>query len=92
MPAVPSRHIAIVFELERVGSQVIAVPADCRFLSVAAKGQAIRLFGLCDPELPKVRREVKIISTGHRIDGNAWEFAGTAVTRGRVFHVFVEIE
>lgn len=71
----------------------IKVPAGAKILSVAWVKPHVRLFALVDPEVPKVRREISMLSTGNELDGVAWEFVGTVVAPlGLVFHVFIAPE
>lgn len=68
------------------------MPAGAKVMSVAWRKSRVVLWALVDPEVPKVKRRVKLLSTGNEISGEGWEFAGTALApRDRIFHVFLEI-
>ena len=71
---------------------VIEMPAGAKVLSVGWQKPHVKLWALVDPEVPKVKRRVKLLSTGNEIVGEGWEFAGTALAPlDLVFHVFLEI-
>ena len=66
------------------------VPADARPLSVGWEDGHCCLWMIADPEVPKVTRRPLLLSTGHELAGDGFEFCGTIQAPGRrVFHVFI---
>jgi hypothetical protein len=87
-PAQQTRATIWRFDMEHGGS--IKIPAGARLLSCAWRDGGIKLWALCDPEVPKVERRVHMVSTGHDI-ADAWEFCGTVLHGpNEVWHVFLE--
>lgn len=85
-----TRGTILKFDLAHEGE--IVVPAGAKVLSVGWQKPHVRMWMLADPELPKVKRRVKLLSTGHEIVDDGWEFAGTALAPlALVHHVFLEI-
>lgn len=80
-----------IWKLDLAHNREIKLPAGAKLLSVGFQKPHVRLWALVDPEVPKVKRRVKLLSTGHELVGDGWEFAGTVLAPlGLVFHVFVE--
>lgn len=86
----PSRRSIWSFEIKH--GAVISPPAGAKILSVAWHDGKPILWTLADPEVPKVKRRVEMISTGLEIYGENWEYAGLVIApAGKLWHVFVEI-
>jgi hypothetical protein len=78
------------YDLEHDG--VIEMPAGAKVLSTGWQKPHVRMWVLVDPEIPKVKRRVKLLSTGNEIVGDGWEFVGTVLaTPDLVHHVFLEV-
>lgn len=73
----------------------INVTIGARMLSVTWDKQAEKpvLHVMVNPTLPKLNRQVRVVSTAFHLVGEHWEFVGTATApRKMVWHVFVESE
>lgn len=80
------------YDLEHDG--VLEMPAGAKVLSVGWDKVRILpvLYVLVDPEVPKLKRRVKLLSTGNELIGDGWDFAGTVHgPLSTVHHVFLEI-
>lgn len=83
-----------IWKYEVENNHVLELPAGARVLSVGWDKLRLipMLYVLVDPEVPKVKRRVKVLTTGHEITGDNWEFAGSAMAPLAVaYHVFLEI-
>jgi len=78
------------FPLVQLNVQFVSIPFGARFLSVTVKNGQLTAYALVDLQLPKVQRKVLVVSTGKQIPSERWEFVGTAVEEGKVWHVFAE--
>ncbi len=90
MEGPPTRRSIWSFEIKQ--GAIITPPAGAKILSVAWWKGAPMIWTLADPEVPKVRRRVEMLSTGLEIYGENWEYAGMITSpEGKLWHVFVEI-
>jgi hypothetical protein len=66
------------------------MPADARILHLEVQAGLPCFWALVDPSKPKVRRQFRIVGTGHPIDFPTDKFVGTyLVEHGAfIFHVF----
>lgn len=89
-PAQQTRGSIWKYDLAHDG--VLEVPAGAKILSVGWQKPHVRMWALVDPEVPKVKRRVKLLNTGNEVTGDGWEFAGTVhAPLELTFHVFLEI-
>lgn len=81
-----------IWKYELANDGVLEMPAGAKVMSVGWKKPHLWMWVLVDPEVPKVKRRVKLLSTGNEVVGEGWEFAGTVLAPlGLVHHVFLEI-
>lgn len=80
----------VSFTLVQLHVQFVSIPFGAKFLSVSVKNGQLTAYALVDPQLPKVQRKVLVVSTGNQIPSEKWEFVGTALEKGNVWHVFAE--
>jgi hypothetical protein len=86
-----TRQVILKFTIQdNVAS--IQAPAGAKVLSCAWQDEAVQIWLLADPEIPKVNRTVLLHTTGHTVYGEKWEFCGTVIaSKKRVFHVFLTL-
>lgn len=75
------------YDLEHGGT--IQIPAGARIMAVAWLNDGLKLWAMCDPEMPKMKRVIHMISTGHTV-GETWDYCGTVPHGTDVWHVFLE--
>lgn len=75
------------YDLEHGGA--IQIPAGARLLSVQWLDGGLKLWAMCDADLPKMKRKIHMISTGHDVH-ETWDYAGTVLNGKDVWHVFLE--
>lgn len=70
--------------------QFLGVPAGAQALTVQVQGGLLKLWALVDPDQPEVRKEIRIIGTGHAIPADPGRYIGTFQMHGGglVFHAF----
>lgn len=91
MPETDQKTRGVIVKYDLANETELMIPAGARVLSVGWQRPHVRLWMLVDPQVPKVKRRVLMLSTGHEIVGDNWEFCGTAQAPiGLVFHVFLE--
>ena len=88
-PADTARSVVLSYALRLEHGEQLQIPAGAKALSVAWHDGGIRLYVLADPEVPKVFRRVRVISTGNEMRGDGWDFAGTVVRGRKIWHVFL---
>jgi hypothetical protein len=69
---------------------VLQLPAGMRVLSAAWFDGGPKLWVAADPEIPKVKCRVHMVSTGHELPADRVEFVSTIIREQQVWHVFVE--
>lgn len=83
---------SVIWKYDLAYDAILEMPAGGKVLSVAFQKPHVRLWMLVDPEVPKLKRRVRLLSTGHELCGDSWEYAGMAIAPlGVVFHVFIEV-
>lgn len=81
-----------IWKYDLAHDAVLEIPAGAKLLSAGWQKPHVVLWALVDPEVPKVKRRVKLLSTGNEITGDGWEYAGTVqAPLELVFHVFLEV-
>lgn len=83
---------AVIWRYDLSDQAILRMPAGARVLNVGWESSAARLWVMADPDMPKLERRVKMISTGAELDPERWEFAGTIIAPGAlVWHVFLDV-
>jgi hypothetical protein len=86
-----TRSVIWTYDLAHLAK--LQIPAGAKILSAGWKKPHLRLFVMVDPEVPKVTRQVAVLSTGQELEGEGWEFVGTVIAPLRlVYHVFISAE
>jgi hypothetical protein len=82
----------VIWRYDLADQAILRMPAGARVLNVGWESSGARIWIMADPELPKLERRVKMISTGGELDPERWDFAGTVIAPGAlVWHVFLEV-
>ena len=83
------KHRIWKFELSTAPTAGLIMPAGAKVLTVAAQGERVCIWALCDPDAPKENRDFTILGTGFSAPPDASAYLGTAhTTDGFVWHVF----
>lgn len=79
------------FPLEVIGKQEIDIPKGAKILTVQTQFNTPCIWAICDINVPKEKKTINMIRTGHGHDYIHGEYIGTTqVAEGRlVWHFFI---
>ena len=81
------------YKLETIAYQEIEMPVEAKILTVQIQNETPYIWVLCDPNIRKQPRLIRIIGTGHEREYIEGTYIGTYQLNdgALVFHVFAEI-
>ena len=89
-----TRNVVVAYTLQKDGEtpEQVFVSATARWMCVQYRDGELRLLAMVDPQVPTLKRRVKVISTGGEVSPEFWEYVGSAFHRDLAWHAFLSVD